>query len=176
MIDWQRLSQAMQYWQKIGYRPIEVPWIVPECIAALTHNGAFTETATGVLVGSAEQSFLSLQMKEELLPGRYVACSPCFRDDPIDDLHVQQFMKVEIYNTIDVSGPSLEWLLSHAETLFASWAPNATFGREITPEGIDITMNGVEIGSYGYREACGIRWLYGTGVAEPRFGMAYVRS
>ena len=33
----------------------------------------------------------------------------------------------------------------------------------------DITADGIELGSYGVRECEFVRWIYGTGLAEPRF-------
>jgi hypothetical protein len=38
-----------------------------------------------------------------------------------------------------------------------------------TSDGYDIEYNGVEIGSYGIRKTSFLEWIYGTGLAEPRF-------
>jgi hypothetical protein len=38
-----------------------------------------------------------------------------------------------------------------------------------TAEGFDLEYRGVEIGSYGYRECLFTKWIYATGLAEPRF-------
>ena len=43
-------------------------------------------------------------------------------------------------------------------------------GLEIikTDIGYDITINGEELGSYGIRKCEFLKWIYGTGCAEPR--------
>lgn len=37
---------------------------------------------------------------------------------------------------------------------------------------LDGELNGIEIGSYGYRSYRELHWIYGTGLAEPRFTLA----
>ena len=37
-----------------------------------------------------------------------------------------------------------------------------------TDIGYDITINGEELGSYGIRKCEFLKWIYGTGCAEPR--------
>ena len=41
-----------------------------------------------------------------------------------------------------------------------------------TKEGYDLMINGIEVGSYGLRMGNGYEWVYGTGLAEPRFSVA----
>jgi hypothetical protein len=41
-----------------------------------------------------------------------------------------------------------------------------------TDDCMDLTINGIEVGSYGKREFKNIKWIYGTGLAEPRFSIA----
>jgi hypothetical protein len=41
-----------------------------------------------------------------------------------------------------------------------------------TDQGRDLTLDGIEVGSYGYREAGGRKWACGTGLALPRFDVA----
>ena len=45
-------------------------------------------------------------------------------------------------------------------------------GTISTDEGYDIVLNGIEVGSYGIRQHENLRWIYGTGIAEPRFSTA----
>jgi hypothetical protein len=45
---------------------------------------------------------------------------------------------------------------------------------EKTKEGSDLTIDGIEIGSYGVRNHKNIIWVYGTGLAEPRFSKVSV--
>jgi hypothetical protein len=37
------------------------------------------------------------------------------------------------------------------------------------PGSYDIMLDGIEIGSYGHRTCLFCNWIYGTGLAEPRF-------
>jgi hypothetical protein len=81
-IDWKLLAEAVSHYERIGYRYVEVPYGVPEDIIRLTLPEEFacsTVEPFGSLVGSAEQSLLHL----DLPPGAYVACSPCFRPEPV---------------------------------------------------------------------------------------------
>ena len=49
---------------------------------------------------------------------------------------------------------------------------NSNFEIVKTEEGLDIELNGIEIGSYGYRSYKDFHWIYGTALAEPRFSLA----
>jgi hypothetical protein len=96
-------------------------------------------------------------------------------------------MKVELYQ----SGDHLEELITDAEylmhnhvrrdvrlktTLFDFEAEHdfasKLLVREATPEGIDLVLNGIEVGSYGVRTVGNRTWTYGTGLALPRFTVA----
>ncbi len=41
-----------------------------------------------------------------------------------------------------------------------------------TDEGWDLEVNGIEVGSYGFRQSGGRRWACATGLALPRFDVA----
>ena len=55
-----------------------------------------------VLVASGEQSFMQLIGDSKMDPGKYVTLTPCFRDESVDKLHKQYFMKTEliVYDTL----------------------------------------------------------------------------
>ncbi len=75
MINYSIISEAMDFYSRNGFQPIETPWIVPSDISAVTKPKIFnTKFAcnSGVLVGSAEQGFLDLIMKGELKPGNKI--------------------------------------------------------------------------------------------------------
>jgi hypothetical protein len=178
-INWTILGDAIRAYTGMGYTYVEVPWAVPNKIVDMTvpHPDfavRLSEKMDGTLVGSAEQSFMFLQKKDLLAPGRYVACSPCFRNEPVvNDLRQPTFMKVELYCN-DVKPGTLDLMIDHAWSFFTA---NITRHDQLrivdTHEGFDIELNSVEIGSYGVRKIDGMHWAYGTGVAEPRF--SYVR-
>ena len=98
-MNWGRISRAMEHYGQ-SYISIDVPWIIPWNVIRVTlppERQSF-QTVGGVLVGSSEQSFLHLALMGTIKPGRYVTCSPCFRDEVVDELHKTHFMKVELFD------------------------------------------------------------------------------
>jgi hypothetical protein len=175
-IRWDFVSQAIAYYSGLGYSYVEVPWIVgPEAINVTLPPGhtAFT-TMDGTLVGSAEQSFLHMALNGSLGEGDYVAATPCFRDDAVDRLHQRTFFKVELISLspqpLDASLVPSMARMAHDFFTRMPGGDAATIVR--TQAGFDIELGGVELGSYGYRAYAGWYWVYGTGLAEPRFSLA----
>lgn len=178
-IDWARLARAVAFYEQRGYEKIEAPWLVEPQYREITypHLNAF-QTQHGDIVGSAEQSFLQLAFEGKIsikMGSKYVAITPCFRDhQPNDPLHQLYFMKVELFQPIKWGNSYPD--LQPVEMLFDSGQFFASEGalpeKEETDEGIDWTVGGIEVGSYGYRVHDGFGWLYGTGLAEPRFSQA----
>lgn len=84
--NWNDLSKTVEHFTKLGFNYIEVPWLVPHEVSSITAPHALRgdfSTPVGDLVGSAEQSFVQM-MREGLLPkGRYVALTPCFREEKV---------------------------------------------------------------------------------------------
>lgn len=209
MINWHLFSKAITTYTNLGYKLIEVPWLVDQQAIDVTLPPSakpFTVNGCGELnqlVGSAEQSFIYLALHNKLLPGKYQALTPCFRDDKEDDLHHKYFMKLELihlnpepinradghtyFGPIDRRSED-EWRSSNGldpiedesigepydqVMLDAKYALSCFTGKRIniqkTEIGADLTINGIEIGSYGVRTYNHITWVYGTGLAEPRF-------
>ena len=181
-IDWRVIANAVEHYVGLGFTSIEVPWVVPDEVAAATapaHVRPLT-TRDGTLVGSAEQSLLHLAATGSIGPGRYVAVSPCFRDDAPDVLHGRHFVKVELMHLWPEGDP---WavrneVILQARGFFLSQGVLATIdpnpGGELGQfDLVSPPPSGVELGSYGVRTATlggrEILWVYGTGVAEPRF-------
>jgi hypothetical protein len=175
-IRWDFVSQAIAYYSGLGYRYVEVPWVVgSEAINVTLPSGrtAFS-TMGGALVGSAEQSFIHMTLNGTLGEGDYVAATPCFRDDIVDQWHQKAFFKVEL---ISLSPTPLDSSLVLSMARMAHGFFTRMPGGEsavivCTPDGFDIELGDVELGSYGYREYRGLHWVYGTGLAEPRFSLA----
>jgi hypothetical protein len=171
-IDWKLLAEAVSHYERIGYRYVEVPYGVPEDIIRLTLPEEFacsTVEPFGSLVGSAEQSLLHL----DLPPGAYVACSPCFRPEPVlNELYQLHFMKVELFQTGDGWLNPMKMLMD-AHDFMSRYAKVETVRTDV---GKDLTVEGIEVGSYGLREAGGRAWACGTGLALPRFDVARNRQ
>jgi len=180
-ISWPRLGRAHEFYKKHGYSYCEVPWIVHPEYTQITYpeSHAFT-TKGGDLIGSAEQGFLALSVTGRITPydswarPKYYSCSPCFRDNqPDDDLHHPYFMKMELYLPASNRNDVYKVVMAAAE-FFRAEGALPEFVK--TEEGWDINVGGVEVGSYGFRDHEGLDWVYGTGLAEPRFSQALVRQ
>ena len=136
-------------------------------------------TDDGILVGSAEQSFIHLLLNGTSLNGKYVAVTPCFRPDAIDKIHQRHFMKVELFDTcpggLDCPTSIFNKIAETtriARSFFHTLHPGNDCVMRATNDGYDLELNGIEIGSYGYRSYGDWRWIYGTGFADPRFSIA----
>lgn len=173
-VNWSFLARAQEFYQSKGWEPIEVPWVVAPYITRSTMPPGIQATTTGMgdLIGSGEQGLLHLAVHHNLASGKWMTCTPCFRDDVSDDLHGKHFMKVE-----------LMWLYPNnmtcaiLDTLDAAQELFQELGlpSKLSPqsEHIDlVSPQGIELGSYGSRTAFGRTWIYGTGLAEPRFSTA----
>lgn len=175
-IRWDFISHAITYYSGLGYRYVEAPWIVTSEAVNVTLPPGRTAYTTmgGVLVGSAEQSFIHMALNGMLGEGDYVAATPCFRDDAVDQLHQQTFFKVELISlSPQPLEPSLVASMARMAQDFFTHMPGGDEAVIVrTQEGFDIELHGVELGSYGYRSYAGWHWIYGTGLAEPRYSLA----
>lgn len=180
-IDYALLGEALEFYETEGYRYVEVPWAVSkETVDITCPNPAFSAHVRdlGYLVGSAEQSFLHLDLNGKLGKTRFVACTPCFRlGDMEDDLHFPTFMKVELYDNTYASDTGWKAMLADAHELaLRLGAPKAALTQEETAEGRDLMLGGIEIGSFGLRRHGDHIWSYGTGLALPRFSQALAKA
>ena len=176
MIDYRRIAYSVDFYKKYGFEEFEVPWFVAKEIVDITipkGNIAFSVSQEQWLVGSAEQSFLQLA-KEGVLPsGKYQAVTPCFRNEKEDSLHFKYFMKNELIfvnPSQKMEDIELERIIYCAVKFFKSIGlqPNVIE----TKIGFDVEHKGIELGSYGIRECKYMKWIYGTGCAEPRTSIA----
>ncbi len=174
-INWYRLSQAIERYKIEGYQYVELPWLIPLKYNLMTYDNPnrIHQTQTGALLGSAEQAFIMKDYNNQLGKGRFYSCSPCFRMENYDELHQEQFMKIELYINDDTSENNYYKILDQVLLIFTGLSlGSGTPEISTTPEGHDILLNGIEIGSYGIREKDHIKWIYATGLAEPRFSLA----
>jgi len=179
MINYSLITDALCYYQALNYTLIDVPWTVSkealEVTTPVGHDAENNRYLDKYLVGSAEQSFLQL-IKDDKLPfGQYVGVTPCFRNDDADELHQKYFMKLELIHylkraTID----DLTNMMDDAIRFFSLYVNVDVIETYDTRSGLsfDIEYNGIELGSYGFRHRGDISWVYGTGIAEPRFSIA----
>ncbi len=186
MIDYKLLSEAIVYYESLGYQRIEAPWTVTPAISNITKPTWLDDPEKFVLksgkelVASGEQSFLYLYNKGFLPKGRFQTITPCFRNDAFDETHTKYFMKLELIDTSEgINCQTVHRMMGHAfnfykeiimENLKGDFNLNShVLDHSEDKRQIDIEFNDVEIGSYGIRECSFLKWVYGTGLAEPRF-------
>lgn len=171
-IDYRLLGEALEFYDKKGYAYREVPWVVShEAMAVTLPPGAeATHTQYGDLVGSAEQGFIELMIRGEQV-GTSCAITPCFRlENQYDSLHHGYFMKLELYEP-DASKQNLDRVIADALEFFSCHCLSRVVQTGESMYDI-VDGNEVELGSYGFREASGNHFIYGTGVALPRLSTA----
>lgn len=185
MINYQHLADSINYYSKKKYQIIEAPWWVTKEIAEITKpsdskNDYFIPENNKVLVASAEQSFLALANQGLLPKGKFQATTPCFRNEEIDLLHHKYFIKNELIDTENVTIKELNKMIKCCVIFFSQYidkkrlkiiktsAYKATINYDIVA-----IVNGeeLELGSYGIRQCDILKWIYGTGCAEPRLTM-----
>jgi seryl-tRNA synthetase len=182
MIDYEKIAAAVHHYETKGYKEIEVPWIISLDSMLITRpKGArLFSTFAGELVASGEQSFL--EIRNQLKPGKYQCVTPCFRDEQIKDrLHHQHFMKNELIWVLEPWKPNdatyyymLEVMIKDAKEFFNKYCNAVVVDAPLSNafNNQDIEINGIEVGSYGYRSYEDFHWIYGTGCAEPRLTMS----
>lgn len=171
MINYKLLDDSVIYYTEKGFTRIEAPWTVSPYVDDITRPKNKTPFQLNInnkrLVASGEQSFLYLYLKEYLPFGTYMCITPCFRNESIDYLHMQYFIKNELIKTDIVNEDELQKIIKISFDFFQKY-----FKIELsivkTDTGYDINIGDDELGSYGIRECGFLKWIYGTACAEPR--------
>ena len=164
------IKQAILFYELRGYKPISVPMLVDVDVAELTkpkdrkhiyHNDL-------TYVGSAENSFIQLWKNGNIKHGKYMALTPCFRDEPkLTDTHLRVFIKIELVIIGSDKKEDLFEIIYDAEDFFNIIGLNTDIVKY--PDTYDIECNGIELGSYDIRKMLdGTPYCCGTGIAEPR--------
>lgn len=173
MINFDYINKSILFYEDSGFKRVESPWTVTQAVSDITKPpGAkdFTITEKNkVLVASGEQSFLYMYLKGFLPLGQFQTVTPCFRDESFDDLHTKYFIKNELIKTDVVNEKELEKVISTALNFFKTIYKGPIDIQQISNLSYDIICNDIEIGSYGIRSCSYLNWIYGTGLAEPRF-------
>ncbi len=174
------LARAISHYERCGFTHVETTWVSTKEVMMITapSDACLTPFTDGLfLVGSGEQSFLAMIEEGKLVPGKHQTTTPCFRNEPVvDELHRRYFLK----NELMVYAPK-EPEKALAEMIDMSRAYLARIAKGRVVEVIasekageqDITLSGIEVGSYGIRSHGEHLWVYGTGLALPRFTQAF---
>jgi len=172
---WQNLARMGACYAELGFQDLPQPWVAShEATHATLPSGVLPCELNGqILVGSAEQAFIDRMLTHQMPQGRWQATTPCFRNEPVlDALHKPYFIKLELIHYMpSMADAELETMILQVRWVLGTLIPDGgpTIKIEPTDIGWDLTLHGQEIGSYGIREYAGHRWIYGTGIAEPRF-------
>lgn len=182
-INYQLLGKASQHYERLNYKYVEVSWYASDEASLLTlppdRRLCFTLMGEDIskepLVGSAEQSFIDMMLSGQLPPGTYQTITPCWRDEEVNELHRQYFMKLELINVLEPNTPNekrdreLRFMIWEAAKFFGKYLEVHVVGQEDRSLDLVSKHKGYELGSYGIRTYKRHTWVYGTGLAEPRF-------
>jgi hypothetical protein len=179
MIDYVLIGKVIDQYKELGFKFIDVPWAVSkEAIdATIPESRKYYKFDYNYLVGSAEQSFIQMMLDGKLESGSYMAATPCFRDNFEDEFHQKCFFKVELIKVLDImdkesvgphSLPYIDGMVRMVTSVLCQYTQKEISCRD-TKDGVDLEIDCIEIGSYGKREYKNFSWIYGTGIAEPRF-------
>lgn len=178
MINYQLIENSIKFYESYGFKRVESPWTVTEAVSNITkpsHAKEFKIEGKGkVLVASAEQSFLYLYLKGFLPKGQFQSVTPCFRDEVFDNWHTKYFIKNELIKTDKVNEEELDIIVQKAFDFFGTIFGKSNGDLQVIFNGkdmYDIVYKDTELGSYGIRECNFLKWIYGTGCAEPRTSM-----
>ena len=180
MIDYKLLAKSIDYYESFGFKRVESPWTVTEAVIDITKppgapTSKLVHSDDKCLVASGEQSFLYLFLKGFLPHGQYQTTTPCFRSgDSFDFNHTKYFIKNELIDTENVTKQKLYDIVEISYNFFISVFSNLTVLRKSENGSgvidIEISINGkwYELGSYGIRKCEYLKWIFATGLAEPR--------
>lgn len=178
------LHKTQEFFSKRGYKSIDVPWMVTKPVLDCTNpgkNNLMVEGKNKGLIASGESGFLYLLTKGYLPCGKYQTITPCFREEEIDFFHRKQFLKLELIIVLkNEKNPKdcLDNMVAEALGNFSGLCNDKPVVKQVEIDTdrwvkeehlVDILMNGKEIGSYGIRHYEHLSWVFGTGLAEPRF-------
>lgn len=200
MIDYGVIHDSLAYYEARGYKRVELPWLVTDEISQITRPH-FADTywvtrdhnnSRKVFVASAEQAFLYQIIKGTLpVSGKFQSVTPCMRSEGQDLLHRKYFIKNELIwygSTKDFNAHKAAWeknlqtMIRDANMFFRLKVADVKLlnTRRMDVEthayNYDIEYAGIELGSYGIRTFENVTWIYGTGVAEPRFSTVKERT
>lgn len=178
MIDYVNLSEAIEYYQGRSYIPVDIAWTADaEFINSVIRPDTYATYTPqlGLFLTDPVQGFLQWA-RETGKRGKFQATVPCFRAGEVDRTHRPYFMVNELFINEDkcvTSNTLLTTIISDAMTLLAEYTPvrldqTGEHAYSIVDDCYDI-----KLGAYGMvSDSPYGRYLYGTGMAEPR--LSYV--
>jgi len=115
MIDYKIVVEAISFYEKHGYKYIDVPWSVSKEAMLITCPKLFTEKDVlecnpSMFVTSGEQSFLEMILDDKLHEGKYCCAVPCFPSsvNSKDGLYFLDYFKVELISYYELGQHSFD--------------------------------------------------------------------
>lgn len=189
------IRDALDFYSFNNFNNIDVPYIVDKDVSGITKPSFCNDLhhdSNKVYVASGEQSFIQLMKENKLKDGQSMCITPCFRDEmDLDETHYLMFLKLELivyYKKWDdlkafykERDEALNYIVSVAkkffeETIRIKFLKADVKVIQIDENQYDININGIEVGSYGIRETQYGNFIYGTGLALPRFDQAIFKK
>lgn len=180
LIDWQLLSQANSFYKNYGFIQVETPFAIPNYYHSFTkphNNQSFVldkdmfSNEPHELVGSAEQGFIYLLLNDLISNNKLQSITPCFRFDDYDQFHQPWFLKLELFH-LSENIDDLFDLISLSKKFFETHTLSPVNIINTGENMYYLEINNIEIGSYGFRHINNLTFIYGTGLALPRFSLA----
>ena len=193
MINYSFISKTEEFLSKEGLIKVDLPWVaseeaiaasMPDFVKPVYLSGYVISKNNGILIGSAEQSFIQKALEGKLInKSFYYATTPCLRNEIEEDHHHKPyFLKTEMFVASEKQFEATFYsrvLIDIAQRNFAQFVdlekisvvviPEEEYGTNVLFQE-DIFINGVEVGSYGVRKLSDNLFVtFGTGIAEPRF-------
>lgn len=179
-IDWILLAKAVDYYNNHDYYQIETPFAIPEFYHFYTkphHDQTFVlkdglfKSHVHELVGSAEQGFIYLLVNNKLdVSKKLFSVTPCFRYDNYDKLHQPWFMKLELFH-YSSHEQDLTNMIDTVKKFYEMHSELPVNIVQTSEKSFDLEINNIEVGSYGFRHIENHTFIYGTGLALPRFSI-----
>lgn len=182
MINYNLIDKSIKFYESAGFARVESPWTVTSEVLNITKPPEAKDGFRLIhdnnkgLVASGEQSFLYLYLKGFLPLGQFQTVTPCFRFENFDFLHTKYFIKNELIKTDSTELKDLEIIIGMAMAFFIEigFTKEKLRIRKTGVKSYDIEFQKneleipLELGSYGIRQCEFLKWIYGTGIAEPR--------
>lgn len=187
-MNYDYIGRSLIHYKRRGYAYIEdAPWLVDKTAYYATKPPDVTDVVVSPMgkyfVASGEQSFLQLLLDGRMIK-RAVCVTPCFRMEKHDDWHRPYFMKAELINADEPTKGNLMLMIHDAMGFFEQFCEIRVLETGLHQYDIVEKTSRTELGSYGIREMLvsqdgrpinTVKWIYGTGCAEPRLSTAVAR-
>ncbi len=182
LIDYQKIASAISHYKALGFTPVDVHQGVATYIDDLTRSKKLDQINLSWypdlnLISSTEQGVLEMLYNDTLTPGLYQATAMCFKNqEGVKLLDEWSFLTTQLIdNTIQNASDkdcneALRRMLRTAHALFLNYHPDCRIVN--FDNKYKIMLGSIALGTYGIRNLPLAKYVYGTGISEPRLTTA----